>query len=212
MFEEVIKHCPASPYGKPHAGYFATDGSTISWEKCREEFAKKFTCGQAGLFFATREATPGDVLDIAAFLLKTEAIIDLPSLGLPHSTFFRTDNAKAIWVQPSAFWMVCEMRRQVLTIFLRAGLNYAVLKDNYEDALWAEERARESKRAIMRFLFGYVRFIPGDIAFGEQYAVRVGWVTTFGHKDDDAIRKQLVLPEGWKEDYCVVGAGKIWHS
>jgi hypothetical protein len=205
MFEDGIKSCPPAPYGDPHAGYFAIDTSNLNWERCRESFAAHFTANQPGIFFACRTATPGVPMDVASFLLKTEEIIGLSSFELPYSSFLRSDKERIIWVRPSAFWMVCEMRRQAFTIFLRAGLNYIGEKNNYEEALWGEHCARESKRAIMRFLFGYVRYIPDKDE-------KVGWVNIFGHKDDDAIRKSLVLPVGRKEEYCVIGAGQLWHS
>ena len=200
MIGDAIKPCPPT-FCDSGVGYFAIDSPILRWERCRENFAGIFTADKQGLFFVCRDSSPGADVDVASFLIKTEEIIGLPE----YSTFLRTDNLRVIWVEPSSFWMTCAMRRQVFTIFLRAGINYLADKDNYEDALWSEERARESKRAIMRFLFGYVRYIPNQ----EE---KTGWVATFEGKDDDAIRKCLVLPSGCKEEYCIIGAGKLWHS
>ena len=213
QFLEERKMVKKSAYGPPGVGFFAADSEfSLSWEKCREQFAHKFTEVLHGFYFCH---IPHEGFNVASFIAKTEEIIGfadfLHSYG--PSKFCETDKADVIWIEPSRFWSSHDMRRQLLTIMLRAGMNYNPSINNYEEALWEKDKmgnnyAAKTKAAITRFLFGFTNYVNDSSVVGFNY--KTGWVTTFEDRPEQAVRKLLVRPEGEKKTCSVIGLGKLW--
>jgi hypothetical protein len=210
--KRVIK---PSAFGPPVIGSFALDADedipTISWDKCREQFATRFTENHKGLFFCHEV---NESQRCASFLVKTEQIIDISS---SHSVFGETNRPDVTWIVPSFFWMSSDMRRQLLTILLRAGMSYDPIKDNYEEALWKPDKlgndyAARTKSAVLRFLYGFTEFVPDKCVQSTLWGTfnnKVGWVNVFEGKDQQSVRKQLITPND-KRQSCLIGIGKLW--
>jgi hypothetical protein len=186
---------------KPNPGSFAAEGSNISWVPCREQFANKFNESLEGFYFS-HERDKGE--DIAAFITKTEEIIEQSP-----SHFAKTNKNFALWIQPSAFWRNCAIRRSLLTILLRSGAHFNHEEDNYEEALYSHEYVRKTKPAIKRFLFGFTEFIRDEVALGNGHVFTLGWLATFSSKNDVQIRSQLLRLEE-EEEYCSVDQDSLW--
>ena len=67
---------------------------------------------------------------------KCETILDVEK-----SAYRKTPKNTVLWVEPSPFWRACGLRRSVLTAFLRSGLNYSVVGDNFDDAMFSDAYA-----------------------------------------------------------------------
>jgi hypothetical protein len=191
--------------GQPLPGQLAIDSLTdLQWFGCRESFAPKFTQDHRGLFFAVSPNDGGEQM-VADFLQRTEEIInvswqeDLGKSLLP-SRYFHTNRKWAIWVEPSPFWMECEMRRSLLTSLLRCGLGF--IGSNYEETLFSSYTAGnqtnycgQTRLGVMRFLFGFTTFIKPPLALGKDYADAKGWNSCFYSRDEGQVRKLLVEPD-----------------
>jgi len=204
-----------SAFGPPEKGCFGVDDDqqSTTWDKCREQFAARFNEASRGLFFC-HDTNEGN--RIASFLVKTEQVIGIADRRKSYSTFAETDRANILWIGPSSFWMESEIKRQLLTIVLRQGMNYNPDKDNYEDALWMPDGvgnsyAAKTKLAVTRFLYGFTDYVPPDAssAWG-NFNNKVGWVTIFENKSEEIVRARLIAPEGEPRQPCVIGVGKLW--
>jgi hypothetical protein len=202
-----------SAYGPPQLGHFAVEGDySLTWDKCREQFSHKFIETVSGFYFCH---PPNEGHKVAWFITKTEEIIGFCNYlhSYDPTLFCETDREDVIWIEPSRFWMRQEMRRQLFTILVRAGMNYEPTLNNYEDALWAKDKmgntyAKETQLAVMRFLFGFTNYISDPAVAG--YSNKTGWVNTFKDRDEQSVRRLLILPEGERPQYSVVGLGKLW--
>lgn len=214
VYLDEIKAIKPSSYGGPQIGYFALDSEygTISWDKCREQFAQRFCETTSGFFFCHNI---DEGYRVAEFISKTEEILGFMDYlhSYAPSTFCKTCRNNVLWINVSRFWVTHEIRRQFLTILLRAGMGYDSARNNYEEALWAmrgfdQDRlyCQETKVAVMRFLFGFTEYIATDI----QPTHRGGWVEVFKNKDESNVRHMLGLPKGERPVNCMVGLGKLW--
>lgn len=168
-------------------GSYALDDVPLSFETCRERFAARFKQTTPGLYFK-HEPERGE--DVAAFLLKTEDIV-----GVEKSRFSKTNHNTILWIEHSSFWKSCSMRRSLLTILLRAGILYDRHKDNYEDVLFSQEFVKVTKKAVMRFLFGFTKYVGPEI-IGADTVIFQGWKSIFEGKNETDIKSFLVKPDG----------------
>jgi hypothetical protein len=167
-------------------GSFAPDVVPFAFEKCREKFAKMFTVNTEGFYFKHAGG-----IGVASFLLKTEAV-----LKQPFSKFCETNRDSILWIEPSYFWKTCPMRRSLLTILIRCGNVYDVEEDNYEEALFGHEYVVPTKKAMMRFLFGFTRYVGPDISSHCSSTVQTrGWKLVFEGKNDAEVKEMLVRPD-----------------
>lgn len=213
--EKNFKQC----YGTPIPGNFALEvdpPKDVKWHHCREQFAAEYCEGIAGFFFS-HASRKGE--DVANFLVKFESILSLPDLKTPYpySTFSKTNKQTILWVEASRFWRLCQMRRSLLTVILRCGLNYDTAADNFDEALFAEkfikqnEYARDTRPALLRFMFGFTKFTGVFPAVGSYTSVlKHGWAEEFKKKDESTIRRLLVLPDGEPRESSVVGIESLW--
>jgi hypothetical protein len=193
---------------RPGSGCFALNRSPLEWIGCRERFHSLYTTwksgGMDGFFFSH---SPNEEANVIAFLNKTETI-----LLTDQSSIEETNRWYATWFNPSAFWLENQMRRSVLTIFIRAalgrgnnikaGIPYDPIKNNYEECLYSSPYVKQTKQAVMRFLFGCTCFDdPGN--------PNIGWVSVFTRMEPPQLLKRLKSPE--KSDLSIIGAGSIWR-
>lgn len=169
------------------AGSFALDRSPLAFETCRERFAAVFGPETEGFYF---KHEVGQGTNVAAFVLKTETIVNAE-----HSKFSETNRDTILWVGPSKFWVDCPLRRSLLTIILRAGMLYDLNRDNYEEALFSQEYVIPTKKAVMRFLFGFTTF-KGFMSIGTSTLQTHGWKMVFEGKSDLELKRLLVKPHG----------------
>ncbi len=166
-------------------GSFALDKSPLEFEFCRERFAKVFDDKIQGFYFKTES---GKCADVANFLLKTEDILQQKKF----SNFSKTNRDSILWVEPSEFWQSCEMRRSLLTILLRCALTYSFKYDNYQEALFDHEYIIPTKKAMMRFLFGFTKYTGDSIASDSPTIQFRGWKSVFEGKEIQEIKKLLI--------------------
>lgn len=188
----------------PDVGCFSLDKEELDWVKCREQFAKTFQKEAKGIYFSHAD---NEGKRIAFFLSKFEDIlIEASSQTFEKSKYSLTNLNFALWIEPSQFWMECTMRRSLLTILLRCGQIYDEEKNNFEEALFSIDYAKNTKTAIQRFLFGYTTYVPtGEIIEG----ISKGWSNTFGKKPDDMIRKHLAITG--ESEKIAIGCGSLWN-
>ncbi len=203
-------------YGAPLPGHFALEvepPKQCHWDHCREKFALKWNVEIDGFYFSHRS---GESENVAGFISKTEEILDLVNLKTPweKSLYNKTDRDTILWIKPSTFWKVCEVRRSLFTILLRCGMLYSPERDNYEETLFGKEDSfpqgqeyiNSTKLAVKRFLFGFTKY--NKISSIPTYYS--GWVTIFKDRELDTIREMLVLPEGEDKFNTLIGVEAIW--
>ena len=197
----------------PEPGRFALDAEAPkqpSWDHCREQFAYKLNVETTGFFFS-HNANQSD--NVAGFMAKSEEILDLPE----RSKYRTTDRDIVTWVEPARFWMNCWLKRSLLTIFLRCGMHYDPAADNFEDALWGPgvpgDKSREyvklTKPAVMRFMFGFTKFVPGDIVEPTGALQKDLWVEVFKECSVKKL-KMLLVAENPTPGFGLLGADAIW--
>lgn len=202
-----LKQC----YGAPPVGNYALEAEPpkgVHWDHCREQFASKFNEITPGFFFSH---PPGKSLDVGEFVAKFESITGFKQ----PSTFSETNKDNILWTEPSRTWLDCQMKRSLLTIILRCGMNYVVDEDNFDDALFGDHKesvyVKETRSATLRFMFGFTRF-TGNIAAitSSTSVVKHGWREEFKPLDDSTIRRRLVLPEGETREASIIGVESLW--
>lgn len=209
-------------YSAPAEGQFALDadgGKSLHWDHCREQFLGKFLESINGFYYSHKHQRGEDV---AGFVLKFEEIINSESQNnFPFSTFSQTEKDNILWIQPSSFWKTCLMKKSLLTLLVRCGLNYCCDKDNFDDALFAEHNenryARETKNAVMRFLFGFTKFtgsvsqsVPVSAMGSTSTLIRHGWHVEFEKNTIYDVRRKLIRPEGENPEVSLVGIESLW--
>lgn len=167
-------------------GSFALDISPLKFETCRERFACKFSRSTKGFYF---KHPVGKSEDVAAFILKTEKVLKVRKC----SGFSKTNKDSILWYEPAWFWKTCRCRRSLLTILLRAGMIYDASQDNYEEALFGYKYARVTKNAVMRFLYGYTKYVGPPLG-GSTNLESKGWKTIFDGQEIETIKNYLVSP------------------
>lgn len=200
----------------PPVGNFALEAcndKAIVWDHCREQFAAKFNSVTSGFYFSHPENRGHDV---AEFITKFELIVAANRAKSFNTSIFRkTCKNSIIWIEPSFFWIDCLIKRSLLTILLRCGINYDMSLDNFDDALFGEykesEYVRETRSATLRFLFGFTKF-NGPVHNVANYASvqKHGWREEFQNLDDCSIRRRLILPEGELHEISIVGMESLW--
>lgn len=197
-------------------GRFAMDTEAPkqpSWEKCRERFACKMDNEMLGFFFSHG---PNQSVSVAGFIAKSEEILDLSE----RSHFSLTDKEIIMWVEPARWWMSCWVRRSFFTILLRCGMYYDPERDNYEEALFGygteKDAAREythmTKLAVMRFLFGFTKFVlPGGIIApkSDETLHSTLWVKVFENRSIKEL-KTILVAEKPMPAFGALGVDAIW--
>jgi hypothetical protein len=170
-------------------GSYGIDTTPFEFEKCREKFALFFKTGTPGFYF--KHPTDRGV-DVASFIKKTEIVLKQTEF----SEFALTNRRQILWVEPTMFWKSCRMKRSLFTILLRAGMTYDPRQDNYEHALLTEAYLLATQHAVMRFLFGFTKYVgPSmDNEEGSTYEYR-GWKHIFEAKDETTVKSWLVSPD-----------------
>jgi hypothetical protein len=202
-----------SPYASLTAGAYAVDGEKISWVKCREQFAVKFSHSVDGIYFVHKK---GQGESVAAFILQAEKV-----LGIHYkerSIFSKTNKDSVIWVSVSCFWKECELRRSLFTILLRAGMDYSIEKNNFSKTLFSNLYVRQTEVAIKRFFFGFVDFriqmvtthYAGDHRMAPSQISRKGWVNTFKDAGFKDVKKILVKPAKKNPEDNFLAVGTLW--
>jgi len=179
---------------KPYNGSFALEpilDRSIEWLSCRDRFAMCFTNDLEGFYFSHDNSSN----KVIAFVNKTEDI-----LGISYSTFEPTNRDYATWVSPSPFWKDHFIKRSFFTLLLRAGHNYNY--DNYEEAMYDNPYFKDTKQAVMRFLFGFTDF------YTQHW--ELGWMSTFVNKSTEDIRRRLISLNKI-EDNSIIGRGSLWR-
>lgn len=182
-----------------------------SWEKCREKFAALMKPDTTGFLFSH---SPLQGTHVAGFLSKSEDVLDLDS----RSVYSFTDKDNVLWVGPSAFWMECWIRRSLLTILLRCGMYYNAYSDNYEEALFgkgdekdqAREYVNKTKPAVMRFMFGFTKFVaPENVSEPTGVVQSKIWVDVFNGRTNKEL-KSILVAEKQMPSFGRLGEESIW--
>ena len=194
----------------PPVGNYALEVNSpkdVHWDHCREQFAAKFNELTSGFYFSHLKKAES----IGEFVSKFELIVGV----CEPSVFANTEKENVMWIQPSGFWKDCQMKRSLLTILIRCGLNYDIETDNFDDALFGEYKEslyiRETRSAMLRFMFGFTQFtgIVNPISPSTSL-VKHGWREEFMKLDDSTIRRKLILPEGKAKEISIIGVEALW--
>lgn len=198
-------------YCVPSSGSFGTPGSSPStvqsWDHCREQFAAKFVA-EMPFFYFTHHENAGR--SVAEFITRFESL-----LGVPHSRYSLTTHSSVLKVTPSKFWMDCYYKRSLLTLLARCGQNYDCDCDNFDDAIFGPnfketQYIRDTKPAVLRFMFGFTRYVGPTPSISQSTVVKHGWKEEFEKLDTSAIRKKLILPEQSGRMFNIVGIDSLW--
>jgi len=186
---------------RPDPGRFAMDRPRIEWIDCRERFGGLLNTAVPGFFFSHRHKDPEQVI---RFIWRTEEILETEK-----SIFAKTNRPYASWIDfaPNSIWKESYLKRSLLLILLRSGLNYDPAKNNYEEALYSEKYLNETKPAVMRFLFG---FTYCDKTSFDTNGHPNGWFTTFGGMQNGEIKKWLLLPPDKSLKIPILGMSNLW--
>lgn len=204
-------------YSDPSVGNFALEPEKPSeneaqrsphWDHCREQFAAKYKSPVANFYFAH---PPDKGNDIAEFLTKFENVC-----GIENFSLFRKTNKKIIlWVEPSKFWLNCFIKRSLLTLIIRCGINYDTEKDNFDDCLFGDYKEclflKETKLAVLRFMFGFTKWTSEmpDTPYVASI-IKHGWREEFQKCDEAKVKSLLILPEGKSVESSLVGIDSLW--
>jgi len=209
-------------YSVPAEGQFAletNDEKSLYWDHCREQFLGKFKEDITGFYFS-HKADQG--VNIAGFVLKFEEIVGAEIKNLSFSNFSETGRETVLWIEPSDFWRNCLLKKSLLTLLLRCGSNYDNAKDNFDDAIFGDKYnenkyARDTKSAIMRFLFGFTKFsgtlsqtVPTQTMATNSTLIRHGWHAEFDKNTIHDVRRKLIHPSDESQEISLVGAESLW--
>lgn len=136
------------------------------WYSCREEFLAYDFKGQREEFLMFHPK--GGYANLVAFMKRIE-----DKLGLQDTDrvqIFTTDNSCVSSFRVPAWWNTVEVRRQILTIFLRCAMEYKAKEDNFEAALNSHSYIQVTRKAVDAFLNGRT------VYHGNNFN---GWVNVF---------------------------------
>lgn len=206
-------------YCSPPVGNFGLESDTphrvASWDHCREQFAAKFHENIRAFYFSHKDYKTQDLAD---FIFKFEKIIKSSRncQRFRHSMFAPTTSVNISYIEPSRFWTDCYFKRSLFTILLRCGINYNTTVDNFDHTLFDTKikdsnYLSETKPAVLRFMFGFTKYVGIAPVLGQTTVIKHGWVEEFQKLDEQTIRKRLVLPENIKKRSNIVGADSLWN-
>lgn len=149
------------------------------WYSCRDIFHN--ILWNLKVFFFCVPARKGRA--VSQFMEIIEEKLDVQ----PRSEFGPTQNNKIIWVKPSVWWTKLGMRRSLLTILLRAGINYSPKKDNFEEAI-------NSDKYLSKTIYAFNRFMAGNTKYAGR---KIGWYKQFYdmNLNNEDIDKLLIKPQ-----------------
>ena len=186
------------------AGHYAVppendlDTNAFYWDKCREQFAKKFKNTTKGIFYSVSYEK---INAVPHFIRDTEAFLDISEF----TKYYRTNKDNVVYMQVSSFWKNCYMKRSLFTLLCRRGLEYN--RKNWERFLLGEisdtgkleidsnyDMAKKTRNAILRFFLGFTKYV-GDLNHlqRDHFPEKHGWVLESSDKNNDYIKNVLVL-------------------
>ncbi len=186
------------PPGNKDPGDFAlsyrySDGTWFGWISCREVMQLRLQLTDTDFWFVCGR---GNHLAVVEFMDFVERALCIPSPG----TTFQTSpkNTDLIFVTPDRFWMADEMRKNALTMFLRAAMVYVFQTGakSVRKALESYEYSKSTGPALERFLLGFTKYTgPPLVKHGEHSShITMGWNQQFGLRNTAYVRNLLVSP------------------
>jgi hypothetical protein len=148
-----------------------------------------------GYFFCSALNRAEDVVDL---IDRAEDQLKLSTrTQFSRTTFKNTNDPRVIYLKPPYFWWKENMRHQIFTILLRAGLLHsASSKNSLIDVVYKHPYAMATRAAVEHFFKGNTHFC------GDQGQVGKGWRDYFlgnfrsiNPLTMDEIEKVLVPPE-----------------
>jgi hypothetical protein len=215
QYDEQIKVSMA--YCTPPPGQFGIPGASgltvASWDHCREQFAAKFGRDIPEFFVSHLE---GRGICISEFICHFEEVLtsDIGKNKFFHSRFSPTTNPSVTLIKPSQFWRECFFRRSLFTLLVRSGQNYCPDIKNFDDCLFGNYKEcqfiRETKKAVVRFMFGFTVFQGNHPPASGSTVIKHGWREEFDKSDEPTIRKKLAIPDYAQRSYNIVGLDALW--
>ncbi len=162
-----------------------------SWILCRERMQYWFHLDHRGFWFIPKAGNLHLVIELMDWVEKT--------LGLSDNTkFYQENTAKnVVFVEPSRFWLDCEMKKNVMTLFLRVANCYAnlITERTIFKAIQAYPYANLTLPALDRFFAGFTHYVgPPLIPNPGGNIIFMGWYSTFLNKDIAFTKTLLKLP------------------
>lgn len=154
---------------------------------CREVFNKVFNETIKSIFFThVADATQ----NISSFINLVEDQLNISAKE--KSQFFKTkDYSNVSAIRVSVFWLNCPMKRQLLTLFLRAGRKYSTDK-TIKDCIFEEKNYEKCWPAVELFLDGYFGFNEKFLEVLKKNHQR-GFVYCFSDKTKESILENKLM-------------------
>lgn len=165
-----------SMYKTDSGSFFTIDGDNKlhNINKCRELFDNYFTFHTKQIGYVRGTINVENLNNFFAFI-ETK-------LKLKDKTIFYKTNRPAVIVSVSNFWRGHRARRQLFTLFVRAGINY------YKSDFWETIRSYDLTSNIESLIF---HFLKGNTKIKKGYSGD-GIVDTFNDADMTRIRGTFI--------------------
>jgi hypothetical protein len=172
LLDQAVKFCG---YGAICNGFAAirldvqkNQTEFASWYSCRETFGGYFDEHTKiiafGLGHGNGASLEEEIHSLVSFFKRIET-----KLGRKDNIYFqRTSQTRTVLVHIPKWWRAEQIRRDILTILLRAG---RLFKGNVEKALHAIDYYKVTKEAFSKFFKGYTK-LKTDYSYH-------GWVDYF---------------------------------
>lgn len=139
---------------------------------CRETFASEFEDDkQASVLMSVKNMGVAELV-FQFFAMSEEMLGIIP----PSEVGFFKGRGDLILIQPNSWWAENEVRRQFMTVLLRAGLRYDGI--NYYKTLYGTDYTLTCKQAVDKFFDGHTH-LSGQVKMSGS----TGWQEIF--EDDD---------------------------
>ena len=160
VFSDEIKNFKCSYYDGPASGRYAALGKSNHvgcFHHCRETFHRQHW-SDVVLYCVT----PQEAKRVAKFIRAVENKLKIKNKTICGPT----TRENVMWIKYSKWWKQYDMRRNLLTLLMRAGRNY---KGSISNVVKSNNYLRATKYAFNRFLKGHTKF-KGQLNGG-----RMGW-------------------------------------
>jgi hypothetical protein len=160
------------------------ENGLIDWHSCRDGFRSSYTKETEFFFFSCPTNEQNNVI---AFLNRFEKQVKVRK---PENKckIHNSDVENILIIEPGPWWNSLHVRRQMLTIVLRAGRAYSAQHDNFQDCLNSSPYLSKTPGATKLFLQG------NTFCNKKQMNKGSGWVEFFAGRNGAQAAQVLVKP------------------
>lgn len=171
------------------------------WTHCREVFQLQFTLDQEGFWYFLKR---GELDAVIEFMTYIERMLGITA---DQETTFqqagkerrKIESGRLFFVTPSPFWKADDMRKNMLTLFLRVARIYANQdgERSFIKAMEEYEYTNKTKPALERFFLGFTKYVGPDLepVDDDSTYISMGWFQQFAGLDSIEVKSLLKLPQ-----------------